>query len=285
MQDKSNGANGAQMATFGCVLAVDDELTRANVAILCEALSRHLSLRIEPFPQPSPGALAKTFAAGLLELAWVSPTLALLSPTMRKAVPVVRTIREGLPHYHSVLFVREDSPIETPAQLHGARAAWIDPSSASGYIFPRIALVGHGLDPDNLFARETFYESHGAAARAVARGEADVGATFAHFGSGDATRPLLRAGFSDAAPEGTMRVLLVTPPIPSDLVLAAPGLWCLRGQDLVEAFEEVSLESRTQRAIQQVLGADGFVRCDERALDELRRQIADAEALELIHSG
>lgn len=284
MSDPTASAVPSEVS-FGCVLATDDEACRQKLGRLCDLLAGALGAAVRPVVLDSPAELAWLFGMGDLDLVWSSPTLALLSSEMRSGVPVVRSIRQGTPHYHGVLFVRQDSSIESPMHLRGRRAAWVAQTSASGYLFARVALAGHGLDPEGLFASEQFYEHHGEVALAVLRDEADVGATYAAFERGDPTLPLVRAGFLDVEGGSDTRILLISPPIPSDLVMARAALAKALGDGLVQSFEDLSLNQEALEALRHVLGADGLVRCDDRAMDELRRQVADAEALGVIDSG
>lgn len=266
--------------TFGCVPAVDDVETRARLLELCMALSAELSVRVVSHRAESPSALAESFGNGDVNLAWVSPTLALTAQELRDGIPVVSSKRQGMVHYHGVLFVKADSPIQSPMDLVGTRAAWVDPSSASGYLFPRMTLAVRGLDITTLFVKESFHNSHGAVAQAVLRGEADVGATFAAFEHGDPTRPLVRAGFMDVAEPEDAKILLATTAIPADVMIASRALHERWKMQLLLALTQLNSNAGAARAMRHVLGAEGFVACDLEALNELRQQIIDVEALE-----
>lgn len=229
----------------------------------------------------SPAELAADFAAGRVQMVWSSPVLALTADELRTAVPLVCSVRQGVAYYHSVLVVRRSSPITSALGLRGTRAVWVAPTSASGYLFPRIALAGQGVDPTDLFASETFVGAHGAVVAAVQRGEADVGATFAVFSGGDATGTLVRAGHHEAGEAGEpLRVLLATPPIPADLFLCSRALHDDCGPLLRRAL--AALPERVPRALAIAFGAEGLQTTTERELGELRRQLADARALGLL---
>lgn len=51
------------------------------------------------------------------------------------------------PHYGTSFYVKDDSPIQTLADLKGKRVALKDVGSTSGHIFPMQMLVAAGLDP------------------------------------------------------------------------------------------------------------------------------------------
>lgn len=264
---------------FGCVPHVDDDAVRAKLNEFVDALGALAGTKVRPHRSPSPAALAGAFAAGRVDLAWLSPTLFLSADAFRFAAPLVSSVREGSTQFHAVLFVRRDSPIRSPTQLVGARAAWVAPTSASGYIVPRLALARYGLDPRTLFRSETFLDSHGAVSRAVLEHKADVGATYAVFENGDATKGEVRAGF-DNIPELEARILHAAGPIPSDLVVAARGVPIVTRAALVRAFEHV--HERARGPIISLFGADSFTSYVQGSLDPLRAEVEAGVALGLL---
>ena len=77
-----------------------------------------------------------------------------------------------------------------------------------------------------------------------------MGATFAVFERGDASRPLIRAGYHEAGRGGAeFRVILATPPIPAELWVAKPELDASLGHaQIIAAFE--ALERACPDALQ-----------------------------------
>jgi len=262
---------------FGLVPVHDDEATHDALNELTTALSRHLG-PCHPVCCETPRELAERFEAGELQLVWSSPTLALTA--LGDSVPLVASVRQGVAYYHGVLFVLRDSEIRGPMDARGQHMAWVAQTSAAGYLFARVALASLGLELDDFFGEESFLGSHGAVADAVLGGEADIGATFAVFEAGDATQPLLRAGFSDHDKADEARILFSTPPIPSDLVVASRAALRQHGPRLREAL--LSLPQEHPEAVVQITGADGFQACRERFLEQLRHQLEDARVLGLI---
>lgn len=165
--------------------------------------------------------LEEKLARGDVDLAWMPPALCVRA-IERGATLLLGCVRASEKTYRAALFVRADSPRRTPADLAGARAAWVDPDSCSGYLFPRIALTEeHGLDPTTLFAEEKMLGSHAKVIAAVVKRQADCGATFA-------------AGVPDE-----MRWIVTSAPIPSDAVCASASMERARRDALGAALAEL----------------------------------------------
>jgi len=165
--------------------------------------------------------LEEKLESGEVDLAWLPPALCVRA-IERGATLLLGCVRASQKTYRAALFVRSDSPRKTPADLAGARAAWVDPDSCSGYLFPRVALSEeHGLDPATLFSEEKMLGSHAAVIAAVAKKQADCGATFA-------------SGVPD-----DMRWIVTSAPIPSDGVCASPKMERTRRDALGAALAEL----------------------------------------------
>lgn len=235
---------------------------------------------MRPHRARSPEELASAFAAGRVDVAWISPALFITSAAFERARAIVCSIRQGVATYHAVLFVDVSSPIRSPAQLRGSRVAWVSKTSAAGYVVPRLALASHGFDPRGLFAQETFHDSHGNVARAVLHGAADVGATYAMFEEGDASGKMIRAGFTEIAEGARARILHAAGPIPSDPVVVAESVDTKDRTALLEAF--TSDHAAVKDAISHVIGAEAFEPVRRGSFDALREQIQDGRTLGLL---
>ncbi len=171
---------------------------------------------------PSYELLLERLLAGTTQVAWLPPLLharATRQGARLAAVP----LRGGWLTYRSALLVRKDQPVVGLSRMRGLRAAWVDRSSGSGYVFPRLELSMLGAAPERFFASEEFFGSAAKASAAVVAGEADVCACFVSDAAGrdpGAALEDVRRAVGDAAP--WLRVLHVTEPIPPDgFVLAA----------------------------------------------------------------
>ena len=78
----------------------------------------------------------------------------------------VRGVRKGASSYRAAMMCRADSPLTIDA-LQGTRASWCDRDSVGGYLLPLALLRNKGLDPNKLFASQTFSGSYQASLDAL----------------------------------------------------------------------------------------------------------------------
>jgi phosphonate transport system substrate-binding protein len=192
-----------------------------------------------------------------------------MSSDLATVVPLLSSVRDGATSFHAVLFTRADSGLTRVQDLSAARAAWVAPTSASGYLVPRLALVRRGVSLDEAFDDEVFLDSHGAVARAVLSGDADVGATYAHFEDGDPERRLVSSGYLAEDPNADVPILAVGGPIPADMIVAHPDVSLHDRIAFAAGLSRLANCAVGSEPIRRVIGADGFQAVSHESLAEL----------------
>ena len=263
---------------FGMVPQRDDDKTRILLNDLCALLSKSAGVPVQPHRAPSAEALAHALRGGRVQVAWTGALLLLLNEHMNGIVPILSSVREGVALYHSAIFAPEASSIRTIEQLKGRSIAWVAPSSASGYVVPRVSLVRRGVDVRGLFREELFVGSHTATARAVFEGKADVGATYVVFENGDPTKKIVRSGFLMADRSRAVHLLDVSGPVPGDLIVASPTVPVVLREAIAAALEVMAPDPAHKGIMHDLIGADGFVRYNSSVLGEMRELIQNARA-------
>lgn len=248
------GAGRRGTLAFGVV--IDDPSRRVWLKTACDVLGRRLGTIVFPQWASSYEALVEGLTAGTVDFAWTPPLVAAVLVQRRKAQPVVCSRRGNASHYRAVLFARKDSGLLTPAKLCERHIAWVDRNSASGYVVPRMWLRDNGFDPDGMFKRESFLGTHGAVARAVLRGWADAGATFALFGAGPDA--IVQAGWMEAEPKAAddVHVVANVGVVPSDCISVTTRLDSRDRQRIANAFLE--LDAAALESFRVALGTEGY---------------------------
>jgi phosphonate transport system substrate-binding protein len=240
---------------------------RADLArLLCERLGRAVDVRACASHAEAEAGLGP---GGDVAAAWLPPVLTVRTCDAGRGRLLVGAVRAPGAFFHGTLFVRADAAYERVEDLRGSRVAWVDRESCSGYLFPRMALVLRGLDPDGLFASQRELGSHRAVARAVAEGEADVGATFLNMDASREDSGAISAGWYEAT-ETPMRPLLTTDPIPSDAFVARADLPAEVGDALRAALTSLHEDPVGARALRELFSVRRFEPVDPRAYAPVR---------------
>lgn len=129
-------------------------------------------------------------SSGRVDAAWlgtVSYARARVEAERRKwkdpPVPVAVPIRDGRAYYDGAIIARADSGYKSLGDLKGKRVAFVDPESASGWVFPRLLLEGAGVRvPGDLKteapATADFLHGHDSVVAAVYLKKFDAGAVY-----------------------------------------------------------------------------------------------------------
>jgi phosphonate transport system substrate-binding protein len=191
--------------------------SRAALDAVCVELGKLLGTTVRSSTPESYSALASELEKDRVQYAWMSPALLVVCDENIQLRPLLSAMRGDRVDYCSALFVDADKPLRRIEDLHGKTVAWVDSTSASGYLVPRLHLAARGVDPSQFFGEELFLRSHAEVVRAVFDGRADVGATYAERSvRGEQSR---RAGFSDVLPDRPAYVLEWSQPIPNDVIV------------------------------------------------------------------
>jgi len=85
---------------------------------------------------------------------------------------------DGTKGYHSVFYVKKDSPFQKIEDLKGKNLGLVDPNSTSGNNVPRYALDKMKIDPETYFNKVVYTGSHENAVIALQQGTVDVAANW-----------------------------------------------------------------------------------------------------------
>ncbi|MDF1485673.1 phosphonate ABC transporter substrate-binding protein [Ramlibacter sp. H39-3-26] len=147
-------------------------------------------------------AVIEAQRAGNAQIAFYGPaSYARAVMTGVKTEPLVNQRRDtGVNGYHSVLWVRANSPYKTVQDLKGKTLALVDPNSTSGNNAPRFFLSKEGISVDSFFGKTFYAGSHDNSLLSLAQGTADVAATeFQSPTSNTAARLTARGLLKDAS--------------------------------------------------------------------------------------
>ena len=232
-------------------VALTGGLSRGQLDELCAALGAATRLDVKGIGVWYYHRLVEAMDIGHVDVAWLPPIMAAQAMSRGLAAPLALPVRGGVTSYSTALFTHEHAKIRSVGELVGARAAWVDRQSVSGYLLIRAHLRAIGVDLERAFGADRFTGSHDEVGAAVMDGSADVGASFVHLDP--VTEQPLRAAWGDAR----VRLLALAGPIPADVIAVSTRLDPARAKLVQRAL----VEGRSQRlrdAAHALIGAEGF---------------------------
>ena len=226
-------------------------------------LAEEIGVPVEGFVTIDHAAAVEALRNGDADISFMGALPFVLAEAEIGAVPLLSEVYRDAPSYTGRIFVRRDSGIGALADLRGRDIAFADPISESGYLYPLAEFVearlidGPGA-AEAFFGRVFFAGGYQQAMQAMAEGLVDA------------------AGASQYAdllltPQQQAEVTWIaeSPPIPSHVVIARPGL----DAEVQDRFTNAMLrlnEPENRDKLRYLYGPDGYVRADPAAYDGVR---------------
>ena len=236
---------------------------------LAAYLSRVLQVPVETIVADNYGDAVDRLERGEFDLVVLSPLSYVEAARRMKLNCLVQTIADGSDSASGYIFVRDDSPRRTLADLKGASFGFVDPMSTSGSLLPRRLLRENGFDLKKDLGSAEYLGDHEAVLMAVLEGRVEVGATYqGAFGA-------LRK--SHGVDPLSFRVVAKTPRTPRDIFCARPEVPKEVTEAITAALLDLSGRDRAGREILGPLNLNGFTAADTGRYELIR---AAAEELE-----
>jgi phosphonate transport system substrate-binding protein len=261
---------------FGIPKPYDAVTTKGDATLLEGYLSAALKRPVQAKTFDTYDQLAEALGKGELDIAWITPLAYVKAGRTSAVIPIAKALRKGL-FYRSCVYVRSEATATKLADLKGTKAAWVDPTSTSGYLFPRGMLLKEGQKPSGFFGAESFAGDHKSACAAVLGGQADVGATYT---DADGAKPG-PTGCGDALGAEALtklRCLAVSDRIPNEVIAGRAGLDDALVGDLGRIFAQLSDTESGRKVLAAAFRADGFGLALEEDFDAVRLVAQSVEA-------
>jgi len=171
-------ALAAQPLTIGLIPAEDSQAMIESSRQVLDSLQQQLGMPVKPFVATDYNGVIEALRSKKLDVAYLGPFSYVLANQVAdvEAFAVAVTKKTGQSAYKSVIIARKDSGIARTADLKGRSFAFVDPTAASGHLFPKSGLLQAGYDPETFFGRVIFSGSHDASILAVANKKVDAAA-------------------------------------------------------------------------------------------------------------
>lgn len=226
-------AQAQDALTVGLIPSEDSQAMIKSSQLVLDQLQERLGMPVKPFVATDYNGVIEALRAGKLDVAYLGPFSYVLANKVAgaDAFAVAVTKKTGTSAYHSLIIARKDSGIRSLDDLKGHTFAFVDPSSASGHLFPKAGLEQSGHDPKTLFSRVIFSGSHDASILAVANRKVDAAAV--------ADRILAGAISSGQVKQDDLQVVWKSDDIPESPMVWRKNLDAELQKKLVAAFASI----------------------------------------------
>jgi phosphonate transport system ATP-binding protein len=247
------------------------ENVQRNARTLARMISERSGLPTEIFVAQDYSGLVEALRGRSIDFAFFAPVSYVFAERIADARVLLKAERKGKPYYYGSIVVNSDSSYHTLADLKGRDIAWVDPTSASGYIFPKAALVERGIDTKTYFRQERFAGGHDAVLLAVINGTITAGATYCNDTLGE-NGSWTQLG--DGAFKGKIRPIFFSAPIPGDN-LATTQYMIDNYPEIVEklkrAVQGLTDNEAGKALMQQMYHVDAMIPATSADYDPVRR--------------
>jgi len=221
-------------------------------------------------------AVVEAFGTDRADIAIINSFSYLLAHEKYGANAVLRVIRTGnQAFYRGQIIVRTDSGIEKLEDLNGKSIAYVDASSASGYILPSALLRKKGIKP----ARETFAMKHDNVVIMVYQRQVDAGATFyspPHPVTGEPldARSRVKKQYPDVFEK--IKILALTDSLPNDPVVFRKGMPRVMVEKIKNALLKFANSEEGKKVMPDIYSMEGLIETKDSDYDLLRRLVNEA---------
>jgi phosphate/phosphite/phosphonate ABC transporter binding protein len=163
---------------FGFTPVLSEAEMREEFQPLMVYMTKSTGIEVTLYIAKSYGDLRDQMEAGKVDIGSFSPFAYVDAVTGGKIKIIAQSILDYSAFYKGLIITRKDSGITGLADLKGKRFAFVDPKSASGYVYPRAMLIEKGFDPDKFFKETVFSGGHDKVILAVLDGKVEAGAIY-----------------------------------------------------------------------------------------------------------
>ncbi|NEZ03158.1 phosphate/phosphite/phosphonate ABC transporter substrate-binding protein [Wenzhouxiangella sp. XN201] len=265
---------------LGLVPSLEAEAMVDNLDPLADFLSEELGMPVTSFVPQDYTGLVEALGTGRADIGMLPPFAAMLGQRRYDIKTVLISVREGETGYRSQFMTNDPSVCDSPVvedergyltcegdvqEMRGETVAFTDPNSTSGFLFPSLHLMDHGIDPSS-DVDGIFVGGHDSAALAVYAGDVRFAVAY------DDVRMFIDEQYPDIG----QKVITFdhTVMIPNDGVQLRPGLPEDLQRAIAEAFVKLAESQahlpREEKVLWILYEIDDFVPATEGLYDPVR---------------
>lgn len=266
----SIGFSGEKTLKFGVTPYMGETSMTRGFKPLMDYLARETGLPFELVIVGDYNQLAQRMKLGDIDIGAFSP-FAYIEGAKTADVKIFATHTDegGKASYQGLIIARKDSALTSLTGLKGKSFAFVDPKSASGFIYPRAMLIAKGINPSDHFSRTIFSGNHENVLHAVLNKNVDAGAVYSNA---------LAIGKEKKLAVDSLSVIARTDPIPYDAYTARKGLADETVRKIQRALLQLDRRNGEGKQVLDTLSRelkiDGFIAGEDRMYNVVREAAA-----------
>lgn len=207
----ADGLAEAGVLKVGIIPAEDARAVVRQSKAVMDQISKALGMKTEIFVGSDYNATIEALRSNKVDVALMGAFGYVLATTQApvEAFAVTVTAKSNSPDYHSIIIARKDeTDLTSLTSLKGHTFAFVDPSSTSGSLMPKAAMMDNKIVPETDLKKVIYSGGHDASIIAVAEGKVDAASV--------ADRIYEGACDKKAVDCSKIKVIWTSPAIPND---------------------------------------------------------------------
>ena len=252
------------------VPSADSQKVLSSGQPLADLLTRFTGLTFQVSVPTSYAAVIEAMGANNVDIGWLAPFAYVLGKDKFGTEVILASVRGGSKTYTGQIITHADSGITSLEGLKGKKFAFVDPGSASGFLYPNAMLAQAGIDYKTAFSETIFAGGHDKVVIAVYNKQVDGGATFGDSVEGQVTDA--RTNVVSTLPDVMEKVKVIgkTSPIPNDTVSVRKGLEPSLVSTIRDGLLDVAKTAEGQNLLKTLYNINGLATAEDKEYDSVR---------------
>lgn len=271
-EDRSLGSKHRPIQ-FLLTPSVDAQKVSTNGDALMQYLHERTGLYFRSSVPSNFIAVVEAFGSGQADLAIMNTFSYLLANSKYNAHAMMKVVRRnGELSYRGQIIAHVQSGIASLQDLRGRRMAFVDPSSTSGYIYPKALLSKSGIQT----GEEVFANKHDNVVTMIYQRQVDAGATY-YSPPDTKTGEILdaRARVKQQFPDvfSKIKIIQLTDEIPNDPVVVRDGFPVVLRDKILKALLEYSATPAGKASLKEIASVEGLTQSNDEDYAQIRALI------------
>ena len=248
---------------FGFTPVLSEAEMKEEFQPLMDYMTKSTGIEVTLYIAKSYGDLRDQMEAGKVDIGSFSPFAYVDAVTGGKIKIIAQSILDYSAFYKGLIITRKDSGITGLADLKGKRFAFVDPKSASGYVYPRAMLIEKGFDPDKFFKETAFSGGHDKVILTVLDRKVEAGAIY------DGALAIAKG---KGLKTEDLTTIASTDPIPHDAIVVRLDLNDVTTEKIQKALIDLEKMEEGKKVIaKSKKKLTGHILADDKTFDVVRR--------------